>query len=192
MCNMIVILFNHHSYNAHFHLAEDICRICLGEAEDSEALISPCDCSGSVKWVHQRCLLRWMKSRDDENCELCGYSYDVTSSIKPFRKVTFALKLSWGVSLKLRCLWVRVTYRVAIWGKFSCWWCRGISKSQTIFWLAHTISPMSKLLICLPEYYNPVFSSSNLAQMLPQWPMTILTAFAVFHVKWDGQAVVAE
>mmetsp|Transcript_23640 Transcript_23640/g.23391 ORF Transcript_23640/g.23391 Transcript_23640/m.23391 type:complete len:180 (+) Transcript_23640:36-575(+) len=35
------------------------CRICFGESEGSEnPLISPCSCTGSVKFIHLRCLQR--------------------------------------------------------------------------------------------------------------------------------------
>lgn len=65
----------------------EMCRICHCYAEDSEILISPCSCNGSMKYVHQTCLQKWVKSRDTKKCELCSTSYDMTSSVKPFRQV---------------------------------------------------------------------------------------------------------
>lgn len=70
-----------------FSIIGDMCRICHCIAEDSETLISPCDCCGSMKWVHQKCLQKWVKSRDAKKCELCGFPFNMTSSVKPFRKV---------------------------------------------------------------------------------------------------------
>ena len=72
----------------HMCFVGDMCRICHCVAEDSETLISPCDCCGSMKWVHQKCLQRWVKSRDAKKCELCGFPFNMTSSVKPFRKVS--------------------------------------------------------------------------------------------------------
>ena len=42
-----------------------ICRICYQEEDDSllNPLIKPCKCIGSVKYIHIKCLLVWLKSR---------------------------------------------------------------------------------------------------------------------------------
>ena len=71
-----------------------ICRICYQEEDDSllNPLIKPCKCSGSMKYIHLKCLLFWFRSRklhhpnnsvennnffnayfidDSMNCELC-------------------------------------------------------------------------------------------------------------------------
>ena len=42
-----------------------ICRICYQEEEDSltNPLIKPCKCSGSMKYIHLKCLLSWLRSR---------------------------------------------------------------------------------------------------------------------------------
>ena len=65
----------------------DVCRICHCESEPDAPLISPCVCSGSLKYVHQACLQQWIKSADTKSCELCKYDYSMTTKIKPFRKV---------------------------------------------------------------------------------------------------------
>ena len=46
-----------------------ICRICYQEEEDSllNPLIRPCKCSGSMKYIHLKCLLHWLKSRTSNN-----------------------------------------------------------------------------------------------------------------------------
>lgn len=54
------------------------CRICF---ESSDDLISPCDCSGNLKWVHSDCLVNWRKKRAVSNrhnkCEVCNANYNV-------------------------------------------------------------------------------------------------------------------
>ena len=42
-----------------------ICRICYQEEDDNliNPLIRPCKCSGSMKYIHLKCLLHWLKSR---------------------------------------------------------------------------------------------------------------------------------
>lgn len=66
----------------------EICRICHCEAEADMPLISPCLCSGSLAWVHQACLQKWIKSSDTKRCELCKYEFHMQSTMKPFRKVS--------------------------------------------------------------------------------------------------------
>mmetsp|Transcript_2321 Transcript_2321/g.3496 ORF Transcript_2321/g.3496 Transcript_2321/m.3496 type:complete len:128 (+) Transcript_2321:490-873(+) len=41
---------------------EKICRICFSEDANpkEDPLISPCSCSGSMKWVHLKCLQKWL------------------------------------------------------------------------------------------------------------------------------------
>lgn len=39
------------------------CRICFAESEDDNPLISPCLCSGSLKFIHYQCLKSWLESK---------------------------------------------------------------------------------------------------------------------------------
>lgn len=66
------------------------CRICLGDApEPGNPFSSPCNCDGTMKYVHLKCLQRWLKSKlhtkvsgcatsilwKTLECELCKKSY---------------------------------------------------------------------------------------------------------------------
>uniref|UniRef100_A0A2C9K6C1 RING-CH-type domain-containing protein n=1 Tax=Biomphalaria glabrata TaxID=6526 RepID=A0A2C9K6C1_BIOGL len=64
----------------------DICRICHCEGEDNNKLISPCLCSGSLKFIHLACLQKWIKSSDKKSCELCNFEYVMTTKTKPFKQ----------------------------------------------------------------------------------------------------------
>lgn len=64
------------------------CRICHS-VNDLEALVSPCFCTGSMKYVHESCLLNWLKSSVKTNCELCLHEVPVKKLLKPLRKVGF-------------------------------------------------------------------------------------------------------
>ena len=35
----------------------------MNETEDSNPLIRPCKCSGSMKYIHFKCLLHWLKTK---------------------------------------------------------------------------------------------------------------------------------
>lgn len=58
----------------------DLCRICqMGEESSSNPLIQPCRCTGSLQYVHQECIKRWLHSKIGSGtnleaittCELC-------------------------------------------------------------------------------------------------------------------------
>ena len=68
----------------------DVCRICQCdscEIQKESPLVAPCLCSGSLKFVHQACLQKWIKSSDKLSCELCMFEYKMTKKTKPFREV---------------------------------------------------------------------------------------------------------
>ncbi|ODN04736.1 E3 ubiquitin-protein ligase MARCH8 [Orchesella cincta] len=46
-------------------------------------LISPCVCSGSLKFVHQCCLQHWIRASNNTACELCKHPYELRSRFKP-------------------------------------------------------------------------------------------------------------
>ncbi|XP_021178195.2 E3 ubiquitin-protein ligase MARCH7 isoform X2 [Fundulus heteroclitus] len=59
----------------------DLCRICQmrEESSSSNPLIQPCRCTGSLQYVHQECIKRWLRSKISSGtnleaittCELC-------------------------------------------------------------------------------------------------------------------------
>jgi E3 ubiquitin-protein ligase DOA10 len=54
------------------------CRVCHGESQPDNQLFYPCKCDGSIKYVHQQCLMEWLKVKKRQQqlskprCELCG------------------------------------------------------------------------------------------------------------------------
>lgn len=67
-------------------LSDPMCRFChLSKNTQSDLLISPCYCSGTLKYVHQNCLKTWLdvskKQRSvhsgdkSPHCELCNFKY---------------------------------------------------------------------------------------------------------------------
>lgn len=69
--------------------ADDACRICFhSECTVEDPLISPCNCAGSMKYIHAACLRNWLKGKittrhseraasyfwKDLSCELCKES----------------------------------------------------------------------------------------------------------------------
>ncbi|KAI3841139.1 hypothetical protein MKX03_007867 [Papaver bracteatum] len=56
---------------------EQICRICHSPGDSKNPLKYPCACSGSIRFVHSKCLLRWMKQRITLKCEVCNHQYSM-------------------------------------------------------------------------------------------------------------------
>lgn len=77
---------------------EETCRICRGEATDSQPLFFPCKCRGSIKYIHQDCLEEWLKhsNKKDTSCDICHQQYtfttqymDDTPDFVPFRLILY-------------------------------------------------------------------------------------------------------
>lgn len=62
---------------------EDVCRICRNPGDPDNPLRYPCACSGSIKFVHQACLLQWLNHSNARQCEvrISFYSFFVFSSL---------------------------------------------------------------------------------------------------------------
>ncbi len=61
----------------------DTCRICRGESSTEEPLFYPCKCSGSIKFVHQSCLMEWLSHSQKKHCELCKTPFRFTKLYHP-------------------------------------------------------------------------------------------------------------
>ncbi|KAM3864786.1 E3 ubiquitin-protein ligase MARCHF8 [Diretmus argenteus] len=63
--------------------SQDICRICHCEGDEECPLITPCWCTGSLRFVHRACLNQWIKSSDTRCCELCRFNFIMETKLKP-------------------------------------------------------------------------------------------------------------
>ncbi|XP_055687108.1 E3 ubiquitin-protein ligase MARCHF6 [Lutzomyia longipalpis] len=63
--------------------ADFICRVCRCEGQSDRPLFHPCICTGSIKWIHQDCLMQWMRYSRKEYCELCGHRFGWTPIYSP-------------------------------------------------------------------------------------------------------------
>ncbi|KAI3704054.1 hypothetical protein L1987_74261 [Smallanthus sonchifolius] len=54
---------------------EDVCRICRNPGDADNPLRYPCACSGSIKFVHQDCLLQWLNQSNARQCEVCKHPF---------------------------------------------------------------------------------------------------------------------
>ncbi|TKS74734.1 E3 ubiquitin-protein ligase MARCH2 [Collichthys lucidus] len=59
-----------------------ICRICH-EGGNSEGLLSPCNCTGTLGTVHKSCLEKWLSSSNTSYCELCHTEFSIERRPRP-------------------------------------------------------------------------------------------------------------
>ena len=52
---------------------QEECRICFSPEEDNNRLIKPCNCKGSMEYVHEKCINQWIRHAGIDKCDLCGF-----------------------------------------------------------------------------------------------------------------------
>nr|XP_054919862.1 E3 ubiquitin-protein ligase MARCHF3-like [Dermacentor andersoni] len=55
-----------------------MCRICH-EGDQEDPLVSLCNCSGTMGFVHVSCLEHWLNERNVDICELCGQRFPMAA-----------------------------------------------------------------------------------------------------------------
>ncbi|OKL61484.1 hypothetical protein UA08_03637 [Talaromyces atroroseus] len=116
----------------------DTCRICRGEGSEEDQLFYPCKCSGSIKFVHQSCLMEWLSHSQKKYCELCKTPFRFTKLYDP----GMPAKLPAPIFIRelaihgLRSLltWLRLLLVAFVWLGWLPWSMRAIWRA--LFWLA--------------------------------------------------------
>ncbi|KAI9362371.1 hypothetical protein BD770DRAFT_360219, partial [Pilaira anomala] len=62
---------------------EEICRVCRSEGSPEHPLFHPCKCTGSIRHVHQDCLIEWLSHSRQQHCELCKHPFTFTPVYRP-------------------------------------------------------------------------------------------------------------
>lgn len=136
----------------------DTCRICRGEGTDEEPLFYPCKCSGSIKYVHQECLMEWLSHTQKKHCELCKTSFRFTKLYHPgmpnrIPTTVFVRRAALHV-LRIFVTWCRGVLVASVWLFLLPWCMRVVWRS--LFWLgdggwSRDMFPVSTELIELPR-----------------------------------------
>ncbi|KAF2469360.1 uncharacterized protein BDR25DRAFT_304475 [Lindgomyces ingoldianus] len=97
----------------------DTCRICRGEGTTDEPLFYPCKCSGSIKFVHQECLMEWLSHSQKKYCELCKTPFRFTKLYHPTmpNRIPTSVFLRRAAIHVLRMLitWFRAVLVASVW-----------------------------------------------------------------------------
>lgn len=84
------------------------CRICLS-GEQQSTMIRPCQCRGTIKYVHSECLDMWRASSQNENsffsCDQCQSNYVIVESLdmEEIQKAKRAFKIYLARDLIVVC-----------------------------------------------------------------------------------------
>ncbi|OAA53227.1 RING finger membrane protein [Cordyceps fumosorosea ARSEF 2679] len=96
-----------------------ICRICRSEATETEPLFYPCKCSGSIKFVHQDCLMEWLSHSQKKYCELCKTSFRFTKLYSPDMPQTLPVHIFLEHMAKYLfrnlVVWFRALLAIGVW-----------------------------------------------------------------------------
>lgn len=116
----------------------DTCRICHGEATEEEPLFYPCKCSGSIKFVHQSCLVEWLSHSQKKHCELCKTPFRFTKLYDPNMPQSLPTPLFLKQAI-IQCFhtlvtWMRFLLVAFVWLGWLPWSMRAIWRA--LFWLA--------------------------------------------------------
>ena len=115
----------------------DTCRICRGEGSKEEPLFYPCKCSGSIKFVHQNCLMEWLSHSQKKHCELCKTPFRFTKLYHPHMPTTVPLPVflrqaavhTWKSFLT----WTRFHLVTFVWVAWLPWCMRTMWRA--VFWI---------------------------------------------------------
>lgn len=115
----------------------DTCRICRGEGSKEEPLFYPCKCSGSIKFVHQNCLMEWLSHSQKKHCELCKTPFRFTKLYHPHMPNSVPLPVflrqaavhTWKTFLT----WSRFHLVLFVWVVWLPWCMRTVFRG--LFWI---------------------------------------------------------
>ena len=103
----------------------DYCRICRGEGSEEEPLFYPCKCSGSIKFVHQACLMEWLSHSQKKYCELCKTPFRFTKLYDPHmpRRLPTPIFMRQVIihSVQGAFSWLRVLLVAVVWLAWLPW-----------------------------------------------------------------------
>lgn len=114
------------------------CRICRGEGTPAEPLFYPCKCSGSIKFVHQDCLMEWLSHSQRKHCELCKTPFRFTKLYSPDmpKSLPFYVFASHMAKYLFRnvLVWLRAVLVISVWLGWLPWIMRSVW--SFLFWIS--------------------------------------------------------
>ena len=111
--------------------------MCRCEGTPERPLFHPCICTGSIKFIHQDCLLQWLRYSKKEFCELCSHRFSFTPIYSPDMPKRLPLSIVFSgflgtVAHAIR-FWLHYTVVAIAWlGVVPLTACRRVLKEQEL------------------------------------------------------------
>ncbi|WZZ42017.1 hypothetical protein YC2023_038276 [Brassica napus] len=148
---------------------KDLCRICRSPEESGNPLRYPCSCRGSIKYVHEDCLLIWLNRRGYKQCEVIYCSH---LPLNHFLLLVPVYSESAPERLPLHEFLIEVLLRAARYMKLIVLWI-AVILFNTYFVSFH---PWAQELAAAAEFQNDSWMSRRLAYWHPGLLYTVIVA----------------
>ena len=136
------------------------CRICLSGHEESDPLIQPCECMGTMQLVHENCLVHWLNTSFKGRCEVCSFQFKikrVKTKLKNWRfpTMTSTQKAKYSIIFSLHML----ALVFFIWSDYTLiGQCLRAEKDSTSYWLKLAIIIVATFaFICFAIHQSRVY-----------------------------------
>ena len=149
------------------------CRYCLSD-EKSEKLIDPCNCEGTLKYVHSDCLQDWIKNGNRvvyeqhtnllyiTKCEICNfeiryrksYEYTILKSIIKVIKDTFTNPRNFLITIIHSIIIYYLIKRIKFFIKESIQLLKSKFKPSLLINISHNISVLISIVFGFNDIYN--------------------------------------
>ena len=160
------------------HAVGEKCRICLCGHEETAPLIQPCECMGTMQYVHKECLMHWLNTSYKGRCEVCFYQFKIKrdkTKLKNWKAppMTSTQKAKYGIIFSLHILAV-VFF---IWSDYTLiGQCMRADKDSTSYWIKLAIIIVATLaFICLVIHQSRVYV--RLYERVSVFNMAIVNVF---------------
>jgi len=153
----------------------EACRICY----EPDNLISVCNCTGTTKYVHEECIIKWRRISKRNTCEICLSPYsikDKTPKLAPILPVFFGmlvsaihtLLLNKQIKLFPNDIWSVLVLSVLV------------NTLHALLWNALQIYGVQYQLICICTWLVTFLSSSLALQVSESFGMASISYILTF------------
>ncbi|KAJ3353630.1 hypothetical protein GGF32_002925 [Allomyces javanicus] len=115
-----------------------VCRICRDEGTPDNPIYAPCRCTGSIRHVHQDCLMEWLKHSGKSSCEVCGHTFTFSSVYAPTMPERIPVLVLLNGMIRDTVLFLAQTARVVV---VLLLWFVGVP--YTVFWWWQFVNAMT-------------------------------------------------
>lgn len=129
------------------------CRVCFCGPDPAlkagGQLVSPCSCTGSVRFIHLHCLRTWQatqraqgRNNRSQCCELCGCMYSLPKKVLQQEKEQFTYLETLQLGVRRIWLWFNDTAQGPVWQEALRYWRNALLVNSNIPFCCETCCGM--------------------------------------------------